>query len=241
MRRALAPLRRYLGTPRVTKHRLFVWLTPEVLSDAQLIVFATDNDYMVGVLHSSVHELWARGQGSQLREAESGFRYTATSTFETFPFPEPTQAQREVIAAVARELDAVRGHWLNPPEWLREEVLVFSASVNGPWAHLVEAPNADGIGTAHLTRLVPADDGAARSLGKRTLTALYNDVPTWLRDLHAALDAAVLAVYGLPADADDQRILAHVLALNLERASSGGAAEELRESCKTGAEEPSDV
>jgi hypothetical protein len=29
-----------------------------------------------------------RGLGTQLREVESGFRYTATTTFETFPFPE---------------------------------------------------------------------------------------------------------------------------------------------------------
>ena len=33
------------------------------------------------------HELWARATGTQLREVESGFRYTPTTTFETFPFP----------------------------------------------------------------------------------------------------------------------------------------------------------
>jgi type II restriction/modification system DNA methylase subunit YeeA len=215
MRRALAPLRRYLGTPRVTKHRLFVWLTPEVLCDAQLIVFAADDDYTFGVLHSRVQETWALRKGSRL---ETRPRYTPTSTFETFPFPEATQVQRAAVAAAGRELGRTRSCWLNPPEWLREEVLTFPASVTGPWAHLVDAPNADGIGTARYARLVPRDEAAGRELGRRTLTALYNARPTWLRDLHAALDAVVLAAYGLPADADDQRILAHVLALNLERA-----------------------
>jgi type II restriction/modification system DNA methylase subunit YeeA len=99
----------------VSKHRLFVWLDGETLPDHQLIVFARDDDYFFGVLHSSVHERWARGQGTQLREVESGFRYTPTRTFETFPFPEPTAAQRDEIAEAAKTLDALRIGWLNPP------------------------------------------------------------------------------------------------------------------------------
>ena len=128
----------------------------------QLIVFATDDDYMFGVLHSKPHETWARAKGSQLREEESGFRYTPTSTFETFPFPEPTDAQRLAIGESARELEAMRGRWLNPPEWTRDETLTFPASIDGPWRHLVEAPNAEGIGTARYVRLVPVDDGRSR-------------------------------------------------------------------------------
>ena len=217
MRRALAPLRRYLATPEVAKHRPFLWLTPEVLPDHQLIVFATDDDYGFGVLHSSVHAVWALLKGSRL---ETRPRYTPTSVFETFPFPDATRDPREAIVTAARELDKLRTGWLSPREWLREEVLTFPASVTGPWSHMVEAPNADGIGIAHYARLLPADESAGRELGKRTLTALYNAPPTWLRDLHGALNAAVLAAYGLPADADDQRILAHLLALNLERAAN---------------------
>ena len=217
MRKALAPRERYLATPRVTKHRLFVWLPPEVLADAQIIAFATDEDYMLGVLHSRVHETWARAKGSQLREAESGFRYTPTSTFETFAFPEPVAVQREAVAATARELDASRSRWLNPPEWTREETLKFPASIDGPWRRLVDAPNANGIGTARHVCLVPADEAAGRRLAKRTLTALYNERPSWLRDLHEALDAAVLAAYGLPLDSSEQTILSHLLELNSAR------------------------
>ena len=220
MRRALAPLRRNVGTPNVSKHRIFVWLPPEVLADHQLIVFAVDDDYTFGLLHSTVHETWARAQGTQLREVESGFRYTPSSTFETFPFPEPTAAQRGAITEAAKALDAERSRWLNPPEWTREDALMFSASTDGPWASLVTDANADGIGTARYVRLVPADAGAAERLKTRTLTALYNARPAWLANAHAALDGAVFAAYGLPADADDQRILAHLLALNLERAAN---------------------
>jgi hypothetical protein len=53
--------------------------------------------------------------GGQLREAESGFTYTPTTCFETFPFPRPSDDQREAIAAAARELVRLRDGWLNPP------------------------------------------------------------------------------------------------------------------------------
>ena len=108
MRAALAGLARYIVTPRVTKHRLFAWLPPEVLPDSAVIAIARDDDYIFGVLHSKVHELWARGMGTQLREVESGFRYTPTTTFETFQMPEATPDQMERIAEAARRLDSLR-------------------------------------------------------------------------------------------------------------------------------------
>jgi type II restriction/modification system DNA methylase subunit YeeA len=115
MRAKLAGLDRYIATARVTKHRLFAWLPTAVLADSATIVLARDDDYTFGVLHSRAHELWARGMGTQLREVESGFRYTPTTTFETFPFPQPTAAQVSAIAAAAAELDHLRRGWLDPP------------------------------------------------------------------------------------------------------------------------------
>ncbi len=79
-------------------------------------IIVLDDDYSFGVLHSQAHELWARGTGTQLREVESGFRYTPTTCFETFPFPEPGEAgeQRVEISAAAKRLDELRRNWLNP-------------------------------------------------------------------------------------------------------------------------------
>jgi type II restriction/modification system DNA methylase subunit YeeA len=114
MRKALARITRYIATPTVSKHRVFVWLDEATLPDHQLIVFARDDDYFFGVLHSGVHELWARRLGTQLREVESGFRYTPTTTFETFPFPDPSDDDRSEIAAAAEHLVALRNGWLNP-------------------------------------------------------------------------------------------------------------------------------
>lgn len=116
MRRGLARLDRYIATPITAKHRLFVWVSGDTLPDHQLIVFGRDDDYMLGVLHSRVHELWARATGTQLREVESGFRYTPTTCFETFPLPRPTDAQREAIGAAAARLHELREGWLNPSD-----------------------------------------------------------------------------------------------------------------------------
>ena len=114
MRQALAPLERYIATPKVAKHRFFVWLSTEMLPSNLVIPVASDDDYMIGALSSSVHELWARQVGSQLREADSGGTYTPTTCFETFPFPRPTEEQREAIGAIAAELVRLREGWLNP-------------------------------------------------------------------------------------------------------------------------------
>lgn len=111
MRNALSGLARYIATPNLTKYRFFVWVPANVLPDHQLIVFARDDDYFFGVLHSRIHEIWALQQGTQL---ESRPRYTPTTCFETFPFPQPTPEQREAIAEAAADLNRLREEWLNP-------------------------------------------------------------------------------------------------------------------------------
>jgi type II restriction/modification system DNA methylase subunit YeeA len=114
MRKALVGMKRYIATPGVSKHRLFVWMTSNVLCNQGTLVFARDDDYFFGVLHSRIHEVWARAQGTQLREEESGCRYTPTTSFETFPLPRSTPEQAEAIASAARELVEQRDRWLKP-------------------------------------------------------------------------------------------------------------------------------
>ena len=101
MRQALNGLPRYIGTSSVSKHRLFVFIDGDVLPDHAIIVFASADDYFFGVLHSRYHRVWALELGTQLGDTS---RYTPTTCFETFPFPRPTDAQREAIAAAAKTL-----------------------------------------------------------------------------------------------------------------------------------------
>ena len=63
----------------------------------------------------------------------------------------------------------------------------------------------------------PEDTGLAAALGPRTLTALYNDRPTWLDLAHKKLDEAVIRAYGWPADITNEQILEQPLELNKAR------------------------
>lgn len=87
-----------------------------MIPDHQLLVFARDDDYFFGVLHSRIHELWALRMGTSLEDRP---RYTPTTTFGTFPFPFPPgkESQDDVrvvaIAQAARELVEKRDAWLN--------------------------------------------------------------------------------------------------------------------------------
>ncbi len=225
MRKALFGINRYAATPRVSKHRLFVWLTPEVLCDSAVVVFARSDDYFFGVLHSRFHEVWALAQGTQLREKESGFRYTPTTCFETFPFPCPNCDQKAAIGAAAKELNELRENWLNPPEWTRTEILAFPGTVGGPWHRYIDADTvtdrgAFQVGTVRYPRLVARDAECAARLKDRTLTKLYNARPAWLAACHERLDAAVAAAYGWPADLTDDAILERLLALNVAASNS---------------------
>ena len=199
----LKECRRYMATPRVAKHRLFVWLDARVCPDNQLVVMARDDDTTFGILHSRFHEIWSLRLGTWLGKGNDP-RYTPTTTFETFPFPPGlTPDVRAVgyaddpramaVAVEARRLVELRDRWLNPPEWVE-------------W---VDEPV-----PGYPKRPVPRDEDAAKAVRKRTLTNLYNARPRWLVDSHAALDAAVAAAYGWSADIADDEVLRELLALN---------------------------
>ncbi|MFO8007518.1 MAG: type IIL restriction-modification enzyme MmeI, partial [Candidatus Brocadiia bacterium] len=227
---AMSNAERVCVTPVVSKHRVFVWLSPPVNPDHKLLVLPYAGDYLFGLLQSAVHETWARAQGTQVRDRGSGFQYTPTTCFQTFPFPWPPGQEPddsplvEAVADAARELNELRENWLNPPDWTTTEVLEFPGSVDGPWARYVHDPNEDGIGTVRYPRVV--DNGKMPSqLKRRTLTNLYNERPTWLENAHRALDEAVFAAYsaatGDPAwtpEMTDEDILEQLLSLNLQRA-----------------------
>ena len=203
MWRALNGLPRYIATPRVAKHRLFVWLDASICPDCQLVVVARDDDTTFGILHSRFHEAWALRLGTSLEDRP---RYTPTTTFETYPFPKglspdvpaadyADEPRATAIAEAARRLVELRDNWLNPPEWVE-------------W---VDEPV-----SGYPKRLVPSDEEAAKKLKKRTLTNLYNAREQWLADAHAELDAAVAAAYGWPADISEEEALAELLKMNLE-------------------------
>lgn len=215
-RGAVSSLNRYIATPRVSKHRVFVWLDTVVLPDSKVIAIALSDDFSLGVLQSRLHEVWTlatcgwHGVGNDAT-------YNPKECFETFPFPVATPEQRGAIAEAAGSLDVLRSNWLNPPEWTREEVLEFPGSVGGPWARYVHDANTRGVGGVRYPQLVPRDEQAAAELTKRTLTTLYNQRPAWLTLAHKRLDDAVFDAYGWESSLSDEDILERLLQLNAER------------------------
>ena len=154
MRQALKNLNRYILTPRISKHRLFAWIKADIVPDSAVIAFAREDDYTFGVLHSRFHELWALAMGTQLREAESGSRYTPTTCFETFAFPEPGEEQREAIAKAARELNDLREGWLNPPNVsaaeLKKRTLTNLYNQRPTWLHLAHEKLDAAVAAAYV-------------------------------------------------------------------------------------------
>ncbi len=94
MRNGIAGLKRFIVTATTSKHRIFRWLSAPILPDHKLVVFARDDDYFFGLLHSRFHQVWAENIGTQLRERESGLNYNVQSSFETFPFLRLTNERR---------------------------------------------------------------------------------------------------------------------------------------------------
>ncbi|MBB1076357.1 class I SAM-dependent DNA methyltransferase [Rhodoferax sp. 4810] len=84
MRKAIGNLQRYLVTPQISKHRVFVFVPSSVLTENANIAIGRQDDVTFGILQTRFHELWSLRMGTALEDRP---RYTNTTTFETFPFP----------------------------------------------------------------------------------------------------------------------------------------------------------
>jgi type II restriction/modification system DNA methylase subunit YeeA len=204
LRTRLNQLDKYLATARVAKHRLFAWLPTTVLPDSAIIAITRSDDATFGILQSRFHEHWSLRLGTSLEDRP---RYTPTTTFETFPFPEglspnildsiySADPRASAIAQAARCLNDLRNAWLNPADLVRIEREVVSG---------------------YPDRTLPKDTDAAVKLRERTLTNLYNQQPQWLIDAHRDLDCAVAAAYGWNSDISEEDALRELLDLNLSR------------------------
>ena len=159
---------------------------------------------------SRFHEAWALRKGTSLEDRP---RYTPTTTFETFPFPDgltpdilrlPNDSHPHVkaIGEAADNLDHLRENWLNPPEMVKSTPEIVPGFPD---------------------RLIAVNERAASELKKRTLTNLYNQRPTWLVNAHDKIDEVVAAAYGWPADLNKEEILKRLLDLNMSRPSRRSA------------------
>lgn len=211
-RKAVANLSRYVCTPMVSKHRLFVFVDARVLPENKAVAFARDDYFFFGLLSSTYHEEWTLRRCTFMGVGNDP-SYSPSRCFDTFPFPEGLTPQTPSahyasdpraarIATAAKRLDELRQAWLNPPDLVKRVPEVVPGFPD---------------------RLLPVDEKAAGVLKKRTLTNLYNERPTWLANAHRDLDAAVAAAYGWPDNISENDFLALLLELNLQRSAAQGA------------------
>jgi type II restriction/modification system DNA methylase subunit YeeA len=206
LRRRLGSMSRCIVTAETAEYRLFIWLSPLIVPDKNLIVILRDDDTTFGILQSRFHEAWSLRLGTSLEDRP---RYTSTTTFETFPFPDglkpnipakhyAADPRSVAISKAAKRLDDLRNTWLNPSNLVRSEPEIVPG---------------------YPDRILPRDTVAAVTLRERTLTNLYNQRPQWLVDAHRDLDTAVAAAYGWAGDISEEDSLAKLLELNLSRAA----------------------
>ncbi|MDT7857749.1 DNA methyltransferase [Rubrivirga sp. S365] len=191
-RPALDGLRRFIVTPYVSKHRIFVFLDGEVLPDEALVCVALEDAFYLGILSSQVHVEWALAAGGRLGIGNDP-RYNNSATFEPFPFPTPPADQEQEIRDLGEAIDA----------------------------HRKRQQTEKSVGLTDLYNAVEALR-AGRALSAREERASRDGLAHTLLDLHRRLDRAVLDAYGwgdLDAEAPTFRaaVLDRLVALNAER------------------------
>lgn len=231
MRNAIKTLSRFLVTPAHAKFRVFIWVDQMSLVNQACFVFAREDDYFFGVLHSYIHEVWALRMGTWLGKGNDP-RYTPTTTFETFPFPvapgrEDFSDERvKAVGAAAAALHSEREAWLNPPGLEEASTALQKSKKTLSDRTLTEAYNAVQIYRAYAKNAPHAGEGANGSNGskKKKSEAARNFAPR-LIELHDALDVAVLGLYGWPdligqlrTPEGDEELLRRLLAENARRA-----------------------
>ncbi|MFM6842565.1 MAG: class I SAM-dependent DNA methyltransferase, partial [Dolichospermum sp.] len=85
MRESIKNLSFYFIVPRHSKWFIFIPGKSDWLPADSTTVIASDDFYILGILTSNVHRVWVKAQSSTLK---GDTRYTNTTCFETFPFPQ---------------------------------------------------------------------------------------------------------------------------------------------------------
>jgi hypothetical protein len=107
LRSALAGLERYIATVETSSHRIFLFLSKEVLPDNKLVIVALHDSYFLGILSSSLHISWSLATGGWLGVGNDSV-YVKTQCFDPFPFPDPTPDQKQQIRELGDRLDTHR-------------------------------------------------------------------------------------------------------------------------------------
>ena len=115
MRKKNSQLSCYFAIPKVVKHVIFQPVSIEKLPCEANMVISSEDFYILGILTSNVHRIWVKAQSSTL---EDRTRYTNTTCFETFPFPQSlSQSLLEQIRGTMQDLHEYRSEIMEKRGW----------------------------------------------------------------------------------------------------------------------------
>ncbi|MBW4331673.1 class I SAM-dependent DNA methyltransferase [Stakelama sp. CBK3Z-3] len=189
LRPAIEGLDRYIATVETSKHRVFQFFPTSILPDNKLVCLALDSGFDLGVATSSVHYLWYLVNAGMIGVFDQPAVYVKTSSFDPFPFPDATDAQKRSIGDLAEELDATR-----------KEVLAEHGDLTLTGLYNLREKLVKG----EVFTEVEQDQ---RMRGRVDIIA----------ELHVQIDDAVADAYGWPRDLSDDQIVERLVALNAER------------------------
>ena len=202
LREALANLDRYIATVETARHRVFIFLDKKkILPDVKLVIIASQDAYLLGILSSKVHITWALPTGGKNGVGNDPV-YSKTKSFDPFPFPDPSPEQKQKIRELGDRLDIHR----KQVQAAHPEITITGM------CNLLEKMRSGQ----------PFTD-ADREYNNKALVST-------LKQIHDELDAAVLEAYGWQdlitaqqigktAEEINETILERLVALNAERAA----------------------
>lgn len=188
-RPALEGLPRYIVTLETSKHRFFSFLEAEVIAEGSLVMIASADAFVLGVLSSRIHVTWALAAGGRLGVGNDP-RYNKTRCFDPFPFPDPDEFTRQRIRHLGEQLDAHRK---------RQQEQHPDLTITGMYNVLEKLRSGEAL------------TAKEKKIHEQGLVSV-------LKQIHDDLDAAVFDAYGWPHDLSDEEILERLVALNAERA-----------------------
>ncbi len=198
-RPALGGLTRQVVSTQTSKHRIFSFLPGNTLCDSKIVVFALEDAYVLGILSSKNHIVWANATGGWLGVGNDSV-YSHTTCFLKFPFPDATAAQQERIRALAEQLDAHRKR-----QQAQHATLTLTDLYN-----VVE-------------KLRRSDASEGEALTAKDQVVNQQGLASVVLSLHQQLDVAVADAYGWPHDLPEADILTRLVQLNHQRAAEEAA------------------
>ncbi len=192
LRSAVADLASYFVTCETAKHRAFVIIPRKgTLIDGSVIAVASDDLFILGVLSSRIHRLWALKAGGRMGVGNDP-RYQNEVCFDPFPFPvDISTTLADAIRVEAEALDALRKGVLG-----EHDDLTLTGLYN-----VLEAVR------------------AGRALTDKERDIYDRGLVTIIGQHHDEIDRLVAEAYDWASDLSDEAMLTNLVALNRERAT----------------------